>query len=251
MGQLIYGTFWGNYGDEKATSTSEVLGIPLGTRMVLPVSRVFRYSFANGAIGAGQTCQPSTGVGDHDMDLVTTAASVGDKSITLTLAGTAATKDQYKDGYVYVNDGAGEGHVYKVRGHAAISSGGTGAINLYDGDAVAEAITAASLTGLMVNEYTDVAPFDAGTVINPCIGVATTEVADNAYFWLQTWGPCAVLVDVISVLGEPVKVSDNADGATEALNRDATDEDDQVIGAAMLIPAISTDYGMILLQISP
>ena len=78
MGQLIYGTFWGNYGDEKATSTSEVFGIPLGTRMILPDGRVFYYAFSQGAIGAGQLCMMVAGVANHDGDnAIAAAAAVG------------------------------------------------------------------------------------------------------------------------------------------------------------------------------
>ena len=125
---LTYGSIWGDYGDEKVTGTTKLH--PYGTRMVLPDGRVFYYGQTDGAQTAGAICQSAVGVANHDMDLATNTASAGDKSVTVTLGGTAATEDQYADGYLYVNDGTGEGHNYKIRQHDAIGSGGSGAINL-------------------------------------------------------------------------------------------------------------------------
>ena len=121
---LTYGTIFGDYGDEKITSTSEDLGLVIGTRMVLPDGRVFRYAFTDGAAPAGQGVQSSAAVANHDSDLaVASAAAVGDKSVSVTLGGTAAAEDLYAEGYLFVNDVEGEGHVYKIRQHDAIGSG--------------------------------------------------------------------------------------------------------------------------------
>ena len=112
---FTYGTIWGDYGDEKLTSTTEDLGLILGTRMVLPDGRVYRYAFTNGAAPAGQGVQSSAALANHDSDLaVASAAAVGAKSVSVTLGGTAAAKDLYANGYLFVNDVNGEGHVYKI-----------------------------------------------------------------------------------------------------------------------------------------
>ena len=100
---FTYGTVWGDYGDEKVTGTTQIH--PYGTRMVLPDGRVYYYGQTDGAQTAGAICQSAVGVANHDMDLATNTASAGDKSVTVTVGGTAATEDQYKDGYLYVNDG--------------------------------------------------------------------------------------------------------------------------------------------------
>ena len=106
---LTYGSIWGDYGDEKATGTTQLH--PLSTRMVLPDGRVYYYGQADGAITSGKVCQSAVGIANHDMDLAVNTASAGDKSLTVTVGGTAVTEEEYKDGYVYVNDGTGEGHV--------------------------------------------------------------------------------------------------------------------------------------------
>ena len=59
MANFNYGTIYGDYGDEKFTSTTNDIGAILGTRMILPDGRVFRYAFSDGAVGAGKGVQSS------------------------------------------------------------------------------------------------------------------------------------------------------------------------------------------------
>jgi len=218
--------------------------------MVLPDGRVFYYGQTDGAQTAGAICQSAVSVANHDMDLATNTASAGDKSVTVTVGGTAATEDQYKDGYLYVNDGTGEGHIYKIRQHDAISSSGSGAINLYDGDAIAVAFAAATIVGLAKNPYKDFVVYPT-TATGHAVGVAATDFDDDDFGWLQTWGPAAVLCDVAFVIGNHVRVSDNTAGSGEPLDRDATNENDEVIGVASLIAPVTTDYGYVNLTINP
>jgi len=218
--------------------------------MVLPDGRVFYYGQTDGAQTAGAICQSAVGVANHDMDLATNTASAGDKSVTVTVGGTAATEDQYKDGYMYVNDGTGEGHIYKIRQHDAISSSGSGAINLYDGDPILTGFAAATIVGLAKNPYKDFIVYPT-TATGHAVGVAATDFDDDDFGWLQTWGPAAVLCDVAFVIGNHVRVSDNTAGSGEPLDRDATNENDEVIGVASLIAPVTTDYGFVNLTINP
>ena len=245
---LTYGSIWGDYGDEKVTGTTQLH--PLSTRMVLPDGRVYYYGQANGAITAGKICQSAVDIAHHSMDLAVNTASAGDKSLSVTVGGTAVTEDQYKDGYVYVNDGTAEGHVYKILQHDAIDSSGSGTINLYDGDTIAVAFVAATIVGLVKNPYHDFIVYPA-TATGHCVGVTATDIADDAYGWLQTWGPAAVLIDGTVVLGNHVRASDGTAGAVEALNRDGTDENEENIGMCTAVVAVTTDYGFIDLRIRP
>ena len=249
---FTYGTIWGDYGDEKLTSTTEDLGLILGTRMVLPDGRVYRYAFTNGAAPAGQGVQSSAAVANHDSDLaVASNAAVGAKSVSVTLGGTAAAKDLYANGYLFVNDVEGEGHVYKISGHAAIGSGGTGDINLMDGDGIKEALVAgSSQVGLVANPYAEVIPTPGGAQTGRCVGYAPTEIADNAYFWVQTWGEAAVLADGTLVIFRPIRVSDGTAGAVEEYSSQ-TDAEEQVVGFATNVLAATTEYQFAFLTISP
>ena len=245
---LTYGSIWGDYGDEKVTGTTKLH--PYGTRMVLPDGRVFYYGQPDGAQTAGAICQSAVGVANHDMDLATTTASAGDKSVTVTLGGTAAAEDLYAEGYLYVNDGTGEGHNYKIRQHDAIGSGGSGAINLMDGDPIATGFAAATIVGLAKNPYKDFIVYPT-TPTGHAVGVAATDFDDDDYGWLQTWGPAAVLCDVAFVIGNHVRVSDGTAGAGEPLDRDGTHENEETIGVASLIAPVTTDYGYVNLTINP
>ena len=245
---FTYGTLWGDYGDEKVTGTSQIH--PYGTRMVLPDGRVFYYGQTDGAQTAGAICQSAVGVANHDMDLAVNTAAAGAKSLSVTVGGTAVTANQYADGYVYVNDGTGEGHIYKVRQHDAIDSSGSGTINLYDGDAIVVAFEAATIVGLAKNPYKDFIVFPTTATGHP-VGVAATDFDDDDYGWLQTWGPAAVLCDVAFVIGNHVRVSDNTAGSGEPLDRDGSNENEETIGVATLIAPVTTDYGVVNLTINP
>ena len=234
----------------EAKRESSVQQHPLGTRGIDPNGNIFRYVSAGEALSAGQIVMQAAGVANHDMDLVTAAAAAEATSVTVTLGGTAATLDQYKQGYLIVNDGPGEGHMYAIAGHPAANSSATLAVRLEDGDDIKVALTSSSLCGLMANPYSSVEVYDADDIDGIPAGVATTSITSGYYCWVQTWGFAAVLVDVASTLGLPVRVSDGTDGASEPLDRDGTHENEPAIGIAALISAVSTDYGVVFLQIA-
>ena len=249
---FTYGTIWGDYGDEKVTSTSEDFGVTIGTRLVLPDGRVFRYAFSNGAAGAGTGVQSSAATANHDSDLAVAAASaVGAKSVSVTLGATEAAEDLYANGYLFGNDVEGEGHVYRIRQHDAIGSGGTGTINLMDGDTISEALVAgSSQVGLVMNPYMHVIPSPGGAQTGRTVGFAPAEVADNSYFWAQTWGEAAVLADGTLVIFRPIRMSDGTAGAVENYASQTASEE-QVVGFATNVLAATTEYQFAFLQISP
>ena len=248
---LTYGTIWGDWGDEKITSTSEDLGLVIGTRMILPDGRVFRYAFSNGAAGSGTGVQSSAAEANHDSNLaVSAAAAVGATSASITLGATAAAEDLYANGYLFFNTAAGSGQVYRVRQHDAIGSGGTGTINLEGGDTIVEALTTSSKAGLVANPYMHVIPSPGGAQTGRTVGFATRDVADNSYFWAQTWGEAAVEADGTLVIFRPVRMSDGQAGAVEEYSSQ-TDAEEQVVGFATNVLAATTEYQFVFLTISP
>ena len=170
------------WGAEKATTTTK-REHPLGAVGMTPDGRCFRWAFAGEAIGAGQLVMQKGAVANHDMDLATAAAAaVGATTITVTLGATAATKDQYEDGAIYINDGAGEGHLYAIREHPAADASASLVVTLHE--TVREALTTGtSLSGLIENDYKDVEIYDADDIDGPALGEAPTEVANDEYFW--------------------------------------------------------------------
>jgi hypothetical protein len=248
---LTYGTIWGDYGDEKVTSTTADLGLVIGTRMILPDGRVYRYSFSNGAAGSGTGVQSSAAEAHHDQGLaVTQAQSVGDKSASITLGSAAAAEDLYANGYLFFNTAAGSGQVYRIRQHDAIGSGGTGTINLMDGDTLVEALTTSSKAGLVLNPYMHVIPSPGGAQTGRTVGFAPCDVADNSYFWAQTWGEAAVEADGTLVIFRPLRMSDGQAGAVEEYSSQ-TDAEEQVVGFATNILAADEHFQFAFLTIGP
>jgi hypothetical protein len=247
---FTYGTTWGDFGDEKTESSTQTHS--LGTRLILPDGRVFYYAKNSSAAiaRAGNIVDGIAAVAAHDMDLAATATSAS--AITFT-SGTSltTTKDQYKDGYVYFNDGPGEGEVYRVLSNTKVA-GATGlSITIDDDGGLATALTTSSLFGLMYNPYTDVKIVDGnGTMTTGVLGVTTMPVTASYYTWLQTSGPAAVLMGAqVGIVGDGIARSQqDEDGTVE--RTDYSDESDLVnLGVAMGIPAVATDYQWVMLNI--
>ena len=235
------------WGQEKETTTTR-REHPLGAVGMTPDGRCFRWAFSGEAIGAGQLVMQKGAVANHDMDLATaTAGSVGDTSITVTLGATAATLNQYEDGALYTNDGTGEGHLYAIRSNPAADASASLVLTLHE--KIREATsTSDTLNGLIENDYKDVEIYDADDIDGPALGVAPTEIADNTYFWLQTSGRAAVLIQGTVVNGDAVEASQTTDGAV-CLHDVSANTDQAPLGTCAGIIAVTTDYGYINLQI--
>lgn len=241
-------TIYGAFGDEKKTSTT-LFGPSLEQRMELPDGSVYYLCSTGEAVGAGKLCMQAAGVANHDMDLVTTAAAVGDKTITVTLGATAATLNQYAGGYIYVNSTAGVGHKYRIASNPAADSEGSLTVTLAENESVTVALTASSETGLMANAYSAVELWDVNDIDGPPVGIAATDIASGSYGWLLTKGYQPVLSGAtVPVLGSAVMPADTAadDGAVEV--RDPATATPS-IGMGALIAPVDGDYGMILVNI--
>ncbi len=249
------------WGEEKHTSTKDFAGCPLGTRAVLPDGRVFRYALAGEAItGAGYLVQDPITAANHDMDLVIpTSWAVGDTSVIVTLGATAAAANLYKDGYVYVNDGGGEGHFYRIKSHAAVASAGNLTAVLQDDEKVIVATVAGtSLAGLKQNPYNGVLLYNT-TPDGVPRGVATRAIASGSYAWVQTWGDCAALINGTVVLGKMVTAGLTTSGSidtypitlVEGAPNTYIPGNAPEIGWVCNPVAVTTQYGHIFLMIMP
>ena len=239
---------YGDFGSEKVTNTTKKRA--LGTILELPDGREFKYVLnGSGAITSGKLTSSAAMIGNHDMDLTTAAASVGDTSITVTLGGTAATKDQYADGYIYTNDGTGQGQIYRIASNPAADSSATLAVTLASNDAVSVALDSTTESGLAVNPYSGIV-VSPTSVTNRTLGVTATDIAANAYGFVQTKGLASVLVSGTVVAGEPLRVAGaTTAGAAMALDRDGSGENEQEIGVVHNVVAVTTDYCLAFLNI--
>jgi hypothetical protein len=255
-------TVYLQYGMEKDSGTTKFY--KLGQRAMLPDGRVFRYALANGAIGAGQLCQMKATLVDFDMDLVCEATVAGANSISVVTGSThpAIGTDEFEDGYIHINDGAGEGHIYRIRSHTSVAADSSTvmAFSLELDDRVDEAlVNATSLAGLVENPYKDVVLVDPDTAQTMPLGAAPAEISDNEYFWLQTFGLASVRIEggtavpvVARSVVAAVSTSDGLSGSVEAATTAHVPDNDQPqIGISVGIASVDGDYGLIFLTLAP
>jgi hypothetical protein len=163
-------------------------------------------------------------------NLVTSAAAVGDKSITVTLGANAVSADEYKDGYVVVTANAAEGQVYTIAGHPAAASQGSLVLTL--DEPVVVAITANSTTDLVRNPNRHVV-VAATTETGPSVGVALHAIGASEYGWLQTHGPGPVRAKEALVVGLSAVRSTVTAGAVSPVTNIQADNELNDVGYAI------------------
>lgn len=238
------------WGDEKRVYT-DTFGDRehfLGQWGMTPDGRLFRWAFSGGVIGAGERVESAPATAADDQDLaVQAAAAVGDTTVSVTTAG-AITVNLYQDGYMFVNDVDGEGHLYAIRSHPVVATGSnTTVFTLHE--PIREALTTSSQVGLVKNLYKDVIIGAAASTAGATVGVAPTEVTDNDYFWCQVSGIAAVLAeDSAMVVGSGIEKGVDVAGAFQ-LHDTSVNLDERNLGEAMNIVAAAGDSSVVILNI--
>ena len=203
---IIYGL------NPKSTQTTAQHA--LGTMGVTSDGRMFRYAQNAGVeIGAGLLCVAADITTNHeDMELNTYA--VGDKTLDITLGGTAVVGNEYQEGFVMVVDSAGEGHYHKMKS-APAQSNTTGTFTPILYDPIEVAADANTTVTIVRNKYRDVVVSDR-TLADLPVGVCPIVIPVDAYFWVQKKGYCTILVDSNNTTaGQPITIGDNGSGAVE------------------------------------
>jgi len=220
---------------------------PLGTKMIQG-ERVWRYcKNAATALNIAAPLQSAATVhAEMDDDIVVGAtAAIGDYIVSLTsttnlAAAPLSTTDGIAEGYLIVNDAAGEGQMYKIKSHALFSGTAKSLFTLYDPLTIA--LTTSSQVGLIQNPYANVVASKA-VMTGMFVGVPLIAVTLSYYFWSQTGGPAPVLANAAVALGTSVVVGTTA--ATADPGAAATTE---VIIGYPLTPGITpTEYFMVFL----
>jgi len=186
----------------------------LGDRLVLGC-RSFYYSLASEDLTAGKlnSFNPDT---DAE-DTVTVAHGIGTTALTITAA-SAITVDQYAEGLLAVIDGGVcDGDQYIIKGNDAIASG-TGEVRIYEPGLVTAWTTSVNIA-MYTNVFYNIQESNTAQTESPA-GIALRDVDQSAapYFWLQTYGPAAVLMDEICGNGTTAMmlvIGTGADGSIE------------------------------------
>jgi hypothetical protein len=197
----------------------------IGTCVMMTDGRCFHYARAGAvALSAGLLNKAvPTPAGHEDCDVAADVA-IGDKSITVTPATAAVTKNQYAEGYVSVTSGTGLGQIRKIRTHPAAGIAANVTLTLYD------PFTIAVPTGAFVDRVS---------------GVPLIDVPINYFFWNQTFGLANVLNEGGTAIGTLV-VPSAADAGAVATAAAFTGP---LVGWAELLMA-DTEHGLVNLTIN-
>lgn len=223
----------------------------LGEFRRLEDGRCFVYCKAGAtALGAGKLqVQAATDSNAHN-EAIAAAAAIGATELSVTFGG-AVTANAYKEGFVHVNDATGEGHIYKVKEHAA----GTTAVTVYLEEPVEVALVA-STSEITLTKH----PCDGVVVLAAATATATgvpvcvplIPVTASYYFWGQVKGPCPVYTYGTVVAGNVVVPDWTASTGLEGGVRAAAAEADWILGGmvgnVMQVNA-TTEYSLIMLDI--
>ena len=168
--------------------------------------RIFRYAEDGGAgLSKATMAQSLAAVANWTEQAMTSyTAAVGDQTVQITLA-TAVAANDLDDGWLCVTDGAPAGSLgdmYLIKSH---TTGTTPVLTLADIGGIRTALATTSEVTVIPNQYKDVVgvPAAAATAI-PC-GVPLVDVTAGYFGWLQTRGPCPLIIDTDDVVvGNPV-----------------------------------------------
>ncbi len=232
-------------------------GHPLGSEMVFADGRRYKYALCTSvAIAAARLCAQTLNAADHDDLAVQAAAAAGQKTVTVTNGSTTAIGvDDLKDGYLSIDDDAGEGHLYTIKSNGAAATGATVTLELYENLQVA--LTTATTVTLFRNPYGRVI-IHPSPPLTMLTGVTPMAITADNYHWQQIRGPASVLEEATTaaiIIGEYVDASDETDGAVERADHSITDgtpptgHGETHVGVAMEVAAADGEQAIVFLTV--
>jgi hypothetical protein len=233
---LIVGKGGSQYGtvDPFTSGTSQLF--PLGSRLLYGNTVYGRLAAA--AVTAGKCVTHAASIAHH-FDLTPTAGvAAGETAISVETAGTDITLNQYANGYLYVNDAAGEGQMLRIKSNPAHDHSADPSIVITCYDDLATAITTSSRITL-IPDPRSAQIVQAATTTGATLGVTVVDMAASAYGWFSVSGPATVLTSGTLVVGNHA-VPLGAAGAVGPAAGDVI----QVIGTVMIVN-VTTDYSLI------
>jgi len=213
--------------------------------------REFIYVKTGEAVTAGLLLMQQVGDTADDLDLTTSAAiSAGDTTCTLATSLTL-TKDQYKDGWLILNDEGEEGHMYRIKGNTAVSSAAGAVITIDEEDGFHAAISAGASNielGLMANPYSAVEIWDQNAIEGAPLGWSCVDIASGSYGWICVAGPTLAKISGTPDEGMPLVASPSADGCVEVLDSDA-DTKGAIVAYMGNSTGVSGEYALVMTNI--
>lgn len=208
----------------------------LGEILDLPDGRRFRYAKNGGVILYKALMAVSAGLEakwDNQTQTAKTAA-VGDQDIpVLITTGSSLAAHEWDEGWLIIESAlAGAiGDMYKIAAHTVHATAVT--VTIEDVGGCRTALDASQKTTIVRNQYMSVIVAPATTIAGLSVGVPLVDIPISEYCWLQTRGPCPLIVDTgeTLVFGEPVGYTSG--GITVAGTCGKTAVDDATWGHSM------------------
>jgi len=206
--------------------------------------RCYAYALAGEALAAGKMTQSSAPSANYLDRAITASAAIGATELSVTF-GAAVTRDQFKDGWLHVNDDTGEAHIHRVKSNNA----GTTGVPVFLYDPIRVAVTAgASTVTLTANLQAGVITSLVTAQTSVPTGIPPIAVTSGYYFWNQVKGPAACLVydaGADLVIGNEIQLGITNAGEVQAC---ATSDIMGNVGRLLSVNA-TEEYALIQLQI--
>jgi hypothetical protein len=188
---FIVGKGGSQYGTVDPFTSGLTQLFPLGSRLLYG-NTVYAYGrLAATAVTAGKCVTHAASIAHH-FDLTPTAGvAAGETAISVETAGTDITLNQYANGYLYVNDAAGEGQMLRIQSNPAHDHSADPSIVITCYDDLATAITTSSRITLIPDPRSGQI-VQAATTTGATLGVTVVDMAASAYGWFAVSGPQAV-----------------------------------------------------------
>lgn len=231
---------------------------PLGARLAFDDGRVFRYA-SNGtvALAAGELCQQAVNGGHTTQQTgltVSTAGTAGGNTITVTTSTDTVSAGDFAGGYLVAIGTAanGGGQYYRIKHNSACSAGGNSTLTLYDN--IVKTISTSATASLVANPYFGVIEY-ASTATGMPVGVPLLAVTASTssiryFFWLQTWGPCAMYSNGSSAFVSDGVAAAGAAGSVTPQVAGSSSVDDPRVGYFMGTNS-GSEFVCFFLQICP
>lgn len=225
----------------------------LGQRMETPGGRIYRYAEMGATASvAANLYESETPNAQNEAMLITTAITADTSTqVSFTLGTAEHLEDEFKEGYVIVEQAADLGEVHRVVGNVLAPASGTGTLFLYQGDTfkVTVAVAGGNVVTLIKNPYRDIVISPADIPSAFTCGVAPKIIAAEGFGWIQTHGVASCLTDGTVVISEEVRASESLAGAVAAqAYEEALDADVGPIGRVMEVAA-TTLFGTYFLTL--
>ena len=250
---------FGNEGEQFNVYTAEVGNdavprgrFPAGQLMVLPDGRQYRFGQAGGSTLAPGKLDVAPAVGaNFDNLVIPTAVAAGATDVTITNGATTIAAGDFADGYLNIEDDAGEGILYKIKSHTIEAAGSAAVtVTLANANGIQTALTTATTVGLAPSAYRNLIIHPSPAVSIP-VGVAQASMTTLKWGWFQVRGVSSVLADGTPTIGLSAMASNAVDGAIETwgLTEAAPPTEISPVIGITLETAVDTEYGLFALDV--